>query len=392
MLTAGDRSVTTILLPAYLSYKSLRTSDPAQTTPWLIYFIILSLSLLFESWTVFILGWIPFYSWFRLFFLLYLVLPQTQGAKHLYLTYVEPYIVTHEKNIDQFIGEVHQNLEKMGLSYLSVVVEYIREKILGQASPQPQQKPGQGAAGYGAVGSYATDLLSRFAMPSARTNAAQATGLTGLLSAALSATSSGGATRSVDPSGHSNFPTDLSSLQSLLTNPNASSAEKSSVIQSQRERLNTLLKALDKEQHTLDLAYGSDSRSTSHRNVIGGDRPASSSNSAGIGGFQKSRSEQSFERVEYDDYGGGIHTPESSQQSTPPRGNGGGGKRTSSGGFMSGWLGGGSEEPGREDLTSKGWSAAKEMTEAIMSSGTDRSRSHGHSHERGYERSHDRGY
>ncbi|KAL8243677.1 hypothetical protein R6Q59_009935 [Mikania micrantha] len=343
-------SVVSILLPAYLSYKSLRTADPAQTTPWLIYFIMLSLTLFFESWTVFILGWFPFYSWFRLFFLLYLVLPQTQGAKILYLQYVEPYIVSHEKNIDHFIGEAHDRLESMGLSYLSVVVEWIREKVLGQASPQPT-KPAAGAAGYGAAASYASDLLSRFAMPAARTNAAQATGLTSLLSAALTSTSSATATRS-DPSAHGHA--DISVLQSLLNNPNTSNADKSFAIQSQRDRLNTLMKMLDKEQQSLDLAYGSGS---------GGSR----------GGFPKSVSQQSFERVDYDDVAGGMHTPGSSQHSTPPKPSSG--KRTTSGGFMSGWLGGDAQQEVRrddgDDIVSKGWSAARDMTETIMGSGSD---------------------
>ena len=50
-------SVVTVLFPIFASYKALRTSDPAQLTPWLMYWVVLSSALLVESWTVFILGW-----------------------------------------------------------------------------------------------------------------------------------------------------------------------------------------------------------------------------------------------------------------------------------------------------------------------------------------------
>ncbi len=46
-----------MLFPIFASYKALRTSDPAQLTPWLMYWVVLSSVLLVESWTVFILGW-----------------------------------------------------------------------------------------------------------------------------------------------------------------------------------------------------------------------------------------------------------------------------------------------------------------------------------------------
>lgn len=52
-----DRSALTILFPVFASYKALRTSDPSQLAPWLMYWVVLSAILLAESWTVFILGW-----------------------------------------------------------------------------------------------------------------------------------------------------------------------------------------------------------------------------------------------------------------------------------------------------------------------------------------------
>lgn len=50
-------SVITILFPVFASYKALRSSDPSQLAPWLMYWVVLSVILLVESWTVFIIGW-----------------------------------------------------------------------------------------------------------------------------------------------------------------------------------------------------------------------------------------------------------------------------------------------------------------------------------------------
>lgn len=52
-----DSSIASILFPIFASYKALKTSDPAQLTPWLMYWVVLSMALLVESWLDWILFW-----------------------------------------------------------------------------------------------------------------------------------------------------------------------------------------------------------------------------------------------------------------------------------------------------------------------------------------------
>lgn len=336
----------------------------------------------------------PFYSWFRLFFLLYLVLPQTQGAKYLYLTYFEPFIVHHETQIDNFIGQTHRRLEQMGLGYMNILVEWIRERILGQSSPQAQGVRAASAAAPGDQGyaSYATDLLSRFAMPAARSSGPPTVtgsgpaGLMNILSSAAGAAlaagaASSGSSRGVPASAQAaSMPDDfLSNLGSM------SSDQKSSFISTQRDRLTSMLRALDKEQQSLDLAYG-DSKSGSRR-------PPSSSG----GEFTKSRSQMSFDNIGYDDLhssSGGDGSGYPSQHSTPPtmRQSSDQGKRTSSGNWVTsslgGWLGGSPREETRrdkddrdrrdrdmpnfsDDYPSRGYASARDITETIARSARD---------------------
>lgn len=49
---------------------------------------------------------IPLYSTLKAIFLLYLVLPQTQGATYIYHVHLRPFFATHEKQIDKTLAEV----------------------------------------------------------------------------------------------------------------------------------------------------------------------------------------------------------------------------------------------------------------------------------------------
>lgn len=268
----------------------------------------------------------------------------------------------HEHRIDQFIGEAHERLQQLGLGYLNILIEFVRDRILGQKSPQ-QQAPA--AAGYA---SYAQDLLSRFAMPGARINTPNPPGTTsaGVYSMVsnLAGVAFAGSTSTRSAA------TEAASIPGSLFDdiPGGSSAEKGTYISLQRERLANMLKALENEQQNLDLAYG----------AAPGHRPPSS----GSGGLKtKSKSEQSFENVDYDD---ARHTP----GSTPPKL--AEGRRSTSGNWIpagvSGWFGAAGDgderlERRQDDSSSsrvsKGWSAAKDITDELargMSSGVDTGR------------------
>lgn len=304
----------------------------------------------------------PFYSWFRLFFLLYLVLPQTQGAKLLYLTYFEPWIVHHERQIDDFIGQTHQRLEQLGLGYMNIVIEWIREKVLGQSSPQSHNIASAAAPGTAGYVNYASDLLSRFAMPAARTSAAPAvqagagagTSVLGMLSSAagaalgsgLGASASTNTLRGVPPSAQApaspNQDSFLSNLSAMPTD------QKSTYITSQRDRLTAMLKALDREQQSVDLAYGAETVSRSS-----GRRPPSSQSG---GAFSKSHSEQSFDNIDFDDLrsgsGSGTGSGYPSTHSTPPHLRQSSGRSTGAvprGAGLGGWLGGSPRADDRDD-------------------------------------------
>ncbi|OJJ58748.1 hypothetical protein ASPSYDRAFT_45140 [Aspergillus sydowii CBS 593.65] len=270
-------SILTILLPIFASYKALRSSDPYQLAPWLMYWVVLSAILMAESWTVFILGWLPFYSWIRLGFFAYLVLPQTQGARILYQGYVDPFLTQHERHIEELIGSLHERAKALGLQYFYQIIDFIRERVLGLPPQRPATPPPATRS------SYAQSLLSRFNLPSAvgGNNPAPANDWYSAISSAVASVTAPGKSQEARAE-------ELSASGSLLPREfeSKSRAEKAKFYSNQRDMLDVLRDAIMKEERNLDrdedegLAYGTG----------GGGVP-----------LRKNRSDNSFDHIEHED-------------------------------------------------------------------------------------------
>lgn len=232
-----------------------------------------------------------------MFFLCYLVLPQTQGARLLYQDYVDPFLTHHEHEIEELIGRTHERAKTLGLHYFYTLVDLVREKLLGlppQRTPPPPP-PAPGPAGY------AQSLLSRFYIPAAGGPAGPAKDWYSVLSSAFGTVmSTGDKSREVRAE-------ELSASGDLLQRQmeTMSRTEKAQYILKQREVLDFLRSTLTREEQSLgdepetdDLAYGTPLR--------------------------KNRSDVSFDVVDDEDLG---HRPSSARR--PP-----------SRGWTSGWFGG----------------------------------------------------
>ncbi|KAL1996456.1 hypothetical protein VTN49DRAFT_221 [Thermomyces lanuginosus] len=288
------------LFPAFASYKAIRASDPRQLAPWLMYWVVLSGILVAESWVYFIVSWLPFYSWFRLFFLSYLVLPQTQGARIIYQTHVAPFFEKHERQIEEMIGRIHERAKTYGLQYFYQAVDWVREKILGLEPRRRTTAAPPPAAGPAA---YAQALFSRFNLPTTATSAlpSSAADWYSTLTSAVTAITSTGQSREDQAE-------ELAASGILRSDQVASMSrnERARFYANQRERLEVLVSALAREERQLsrdrddteDLAYGA------------------------YEGLRKNGSEHSFDHIEPEDLG----------DSTPPL--------TSNEGWTSGWFGG----------------------------------------------------
>lgn len=268
---------------------------------------------------------IPLYPYMRFLFLLYLVLPQTQGARIIYTTYIHPYLEDNESQIEDLIATTHDKMKAAGMAYLKQAIELLRTQVLGMApSPEAAQAESNNIPASERPRSYTQALLERFQLPAARwlpagTNAAVGADFYNFLANAVTtATGAAGTGADKENGGNSNssnntggasgagpgvgaFPAgDMTASGTLVPPSIRDNADKMTFLAAQRERLNMVLSALDREAAQLR-----SSGATSPDNDLDGlTIPASSSNdrpttfASAKSGLSKSRSEADFEKID----------------------------------------------------------------------------------------------
>jgi len=109
----------TCVFPMLQSIKTIESDDSDETNMWLCFWTVFGLFQTFELFFGFVFYFIPYYSILRIIFFLYLMLPQTQGAKTLYTTVFRPLLKTYQPQIREFISKVTDkaaDLQKDGLA------------------------------------------------------------------------------------------------------------------------------------------------------------------------------------------------------------------------------------------------------------------------------------
>ncbi|KAK0554734.1 ER membrane protein DP1/Yop1 [Tilletia horrida] len=86
--------LTTVLgfvLPAYFSLRALETKGPEDDIQWLTYWTVFGFFSFLESFSVrLLLNYFPYYYTVKAILITYLQLPQTQGAKVVYVKFLRP--------------------------------------------------------------------------------------------------------------------------------------------------------------------------------------------------------------------------------------------------------------------------------------------------------------
>jgi receptor expression-enhancing protein 5/6 len=89
-----------------MSIKTIESDDNEETNMWLCFWTVFGIFQTAELFLGFIFYFIPYYSIVRILFFLYLMLPQTQGAKTLYTTVFRPTLKKYSPEIKSFIEKV----------------------------------------------------------------------------------------------------------------------------------------------------------------------------------------------------------------------------------------------------------------------------------------------
>lgn len=68
-----------------------------------------------------------------MFFTLWMVMPQTQGATYLYLHYLHPTISMHERDLDRLILHLHTQIKSKGGPYVEMAFSWFYQFLFGPA-------------------------------------------------------------------------------------------------------------------------------------------------------------------------------------------------------------------------------------------------------------------
>ncbi|BFZ57342.1 ER membrane protein DP1/Yop1 [Savitreella phatthalungensis] len=86
-----------VALPTYYSLRAIETAGGADDTKMLTYWVVYGLLTIVEYWSNTILYWMPFYFLIKTVFLLWLVLPQFEGAVLVYQKVIRPVTLKYTK-------------------------------------------------------------------------------------------------------------------------------------------------------------------------------------------------------------------------------------------------------------------------------------------------------
>ncbi|KAF8262647.1 TB2/DP1, HVA22 family-domain-containing protein [Lactarius quietus] len=100
---------------------------------WLMYWSVLACVIGVEYLAEWLVSWIPFYYLFKMLFLLYIALPQTQGASYLYQTQLAPLLRSHESQIDAALAQLRTRV----FAFLQARARMLWDYIIASATGPP---------------------------------------------------------------------------------------------------------------------------------------------------------------------------------------------------------------------------------------------------------------
>ena len=100
----------TCVYPMIASVRAIESKEENDDKIWLSFWCVYGIFQTVEMFFGFILSFIPFYSWIRLVFFIYLMHPETQGAEVMYRRFFSPFLKQHQKQIEEFVGKVQSGV------------------------------------------------------------------------------------------------------------------------------------------------------------------------------------------------------------------------------------------------------------------------------------------
>lgn len=98
-------------LPAYFSMRALDSPQPQDDVQWLTYWVVFGFFNFVETFVDIILHFVPMYYTFKTLAIVWLMLPQTQGAKVVYTRLLRPLLAQGKPAAQPSVAGVHAHAE-----------------------------------------------------------------------------------------------------------------------------------------------------------------------------------------------------------------------------------------------------------------------------------------
>ncbi|XP_072974466.1 HVA22-like protein a isoform X1 [Typha angustifolia] len=138
----------TLAYPLYASVKAIETKSPVDDQQWLTYWVLYSLITLFELTFAKVIEWLPFWSFTKLIFNCWLVLPYFSGAAYVYQKYVRPLYIKQQA-VDLWYVPRKKGIFSKPDDVLLAAEKFIEEngpeafeKLLNKVEKAPKPKKG----------------------------------------------------------------------------------------------------------------------------------------------------------------------------------------------------------------------------------------------------------
>jgi len=141
--------IAAFLYPGYASFKTLsqRPASEEDLERWLMYWSVLACVVGVEYLAEWLVSWIPFYYLFKMLFLLYIALPQTQGASYLYQTHLAPALRAHESQIDAALAQLRMRV----FAFLHARARMLWDYAIASATGPQAAAPSGASSGTGSA-------------------------------------------------------------------------------------------------------------------------------------------------------------------------------------------------------------------------------------------------
>ena len=147
----------TCVYPMLMSIKTIESDDNEETNMWLCFWTVFGIFQTLELFAGFIFYFVPYYSIVRILFFLYLMLPQTQGAKTLYTTVFRPTLKKYQPEIKAFIEKITEKGSQLQAEGLKAGSNFAKEMGSAENMAKAASLAAQAQSKLGEVGEKKND-------------------------------------------------------------------------------------------------------------------------------------------------------------------------------------------------------------------------------------------